>query len=445
MGLPNGPRLPIGSTERRPDPPMPLDLLTRLDPLRRVQCPYCFERFAAFELHVKCDSPACETDFGRQVEDPILTRTYFGSGADSMIRSPWWADPRRDARRGLRRHLDWMVLPGRLDCPACGNATDCRLCPRCHQRLPDAAISGRPGHITIFGPQSVGKTTYMTVVLHELDQRFGPERGLLLEPIDEEVRRRYSQEYRDVTYGSAMQGIGVGQWGEVSRQAHMPTPPLEVNRRVLQPLVYRVKRRGASGAEPLLSFSDLAGEDWEMNFSVLRREAGHLIRKARGLLLLIDPLRIPQVARDSRVRLTPKEAIAPPAEYREDLSKLAAFFDRTPVKVPLAICLNKLDRWGPLMAPGTALHEVATSVPGELGREDSDRLIHEEVRAAMRRWDQLSFLEHLEIDFPRHRFFACSALGDAAQEEEDSPQPLPTPLLVDRPLLWLLKQQQLIR
>src|SRR5699024_1265573 len=130
---------------------------------------------------------------------------------------------------------------------------------------------------------------------------------------------------------------------------------------------------------------------------------------------------------------------------RDDLSKLASFFDRTPVRVPLAICLNKLDRWGPLMAAGTTLNEVATTVPGKPAEGDVDQLVHEEVRAAMRRWDQMSFLEHLDIDFPRHRFFACSALGDAAQAEEDAAQPLPTPLLVERPLLWLLGQQGLLR
>ena len=338
---------------------MPLDLLTRLDPLRRVQCPYCFERFAAFEMHVKCDSPACESDFTSQVEDPILTRTYFGPNADSAMRGPWWIDPREDPRRGFRRHLDWLMLPGALDCPNCERPTDCRLCPRCHQRLPEAAITGHPGHVCIFGPQSVGKTTFMTVALHEFDHRVGPESGVLLEPIDDEVRRRYRQEYHDVTYGSGLEGVGVGQGGDVTRQAHMPTPPLEVNRRVLMPLVYRVKRRGRSGVEPLLSFSDLAGEDWEMNFSILRREAGHLIRFAKGLLLLIDPLRLPVVAGDPRLQLTPKEATVPAADYRDDLSKLAGFFDRTPIKVPLAICLNKLDRWGPLMEPGTTLHEVA--------------------------------------------------------------------------------------
>jgi hypothetical protein len=34
---------------------MPLDWLTRLDPLRRVRCPFCFERFAACELHLRCN------------------------------------------------------------------------------------------------------------------------------------------------------------------------------------------------------------------------------------------------------------------------------------------------------------------------------------------------------------------------------------------------------
>jgi hypothetical protein len=71
--------------------------------------------------------------------------------------------------------------------------------------------------------------------------------------------------------------------------------------------------------------------------------------------------------------------------------------------------------------------------------------VHDEVQSALRRWDQLSFLEHLAIDFPNHRFFACSALGDAAQTSEDLPQPLPTPLLVERPVLWLLEKQGILK
>jgi hypothetical protein len=47
----------------------------------------------------------------------------------------------------------------------------------------------------------------------------------------------------------------------------------------------------------------------------------------------------------------------------------------------------------------------------------------------------------VSVTFPDHRFFACSALGDAATGREDLPQPLPTPLLVERPVLWLLERQ----
>ncbi len=328
--------------------------------------------------------------------------------------------------------------------PELRRGTDCRLCPRCHRVLPEAAILRPSGHITIFGPQSVGKTTYMTVLLHEMDQRVGPERGLLLEPLTDEIRERFKLEYRDVTYGSGGLGIGEEATGDLSRHSHFPTPGIEINRRVLQPLVYVVKRRG-NRKEPLLSFSDMAGEDWEMNMPLLRREAGHLIRQARGLLFLIDPLRIPQVARDERIKLTEKERLVPPADYREDLAKLASVFQKMPVKTPLAICLNKIDRWGSLMEPGTMLHEIACDVPDQAPDRRLDQVVHEEVQSALRRWGQLPFLEHLAIDFPNHRFFACSALGDAAQEREDVPQPLPTPLLVERPVLWLLERQGLLK
>jgi hypothetical protein len=427
---------------------MALDLWTRLDPLRRVRCPYCFERFPAFELHLRCANPACETDYSRMVDDPILARALNGSargGPVAALRSAWWVAPPADARRGFRRHLDWFVMPAALDCPNCGRPTDQHLCPRCHQALPDSAVTRRGGHITIFGPQSVGKTTYMTVLLEELDQRVGPERGLILEPLTDEIRERFKREYRDITYGSSQLGVGEDAVGDLSRHSHYPTPSVEINRRVLHPLVYVIKRRDSHRPQPLLSFSDMAGEDWEMKAPLLRREGGHLIREARGLLFIIDPLRISEVAHDPRIQLTEKERMVPPADYREDLSKLASFYGRTPVRTPLAICLNKIDRWGRLLAEGTMLHEVSRSVPSRAPDRGLDQLVHDEVESALRRWGQVSFLEHLAIDFPVHRFFACSALGDAAQIREDMPQPLPTPLLVERPVLWLLDRQGIIR
>jgi hypothetical protein len=425
---------------------MPLDLLTRLDPLRRVRCPFCFERFAACEMHLRCNDHYCKTDFGRMVEDPILSRALNGrargGSASAVLRSPWWIDPRSDRRRGVRRHLDWMVLPGSLDCPNCGRPTDVRLCPRCHSHLPDSAITLDSGHIAIFGPQSVGKTTYVTVLLHELDHRVGPQQGFVLDPLTDEIRERYEREYHELTYGGSQFGVGEELNGEAYRRSHSATPSLETHRGVLQPLIYRLTRRNATGrrGNALLSFFDTAGEDWEMNIDLLRGEARYL-GEARGLLFLIDPLRIRAVAHDRRLHLTEKESRVPPADYLNDARKLITFFKKVPVKVPLAIVLNKLDRWGGLMAEGTHLYQWAREVPATLPDEGLDRAIHDEVQSALRQWGMAGFLEHVTINFPDYRFFACSSLGDAAQEREDQPQPLPTPLLVERPVLWLLKQQ----
>ena len=152
--------------------------------------------------------------------------------------------------------------------------------------------------------------------------------------------------------------------------------------------------------------------------------------EARGLLFLIDPLRIPAVAHDPRISLTEKERRVPAADYLNDARKLATFFRRVPVHVPLAVCLNKLDRWGKLLPPGTTLREWACGVP-DPNQPGLDRIIHDEVAATLSKWGANGFLEDLEVNFPEHRFFACSALGDAATPLDDQAQPLPTPLLVD--------------
>ena len=193
----------------------------------------------------------------------------------------------------------------------------------------------------------------------------------------------------------------------------------------------------------LLSFFDTAGEDWEMNIELLRSEARYL-GQARGLLFLLDPLRIPEVAHDARLVLTEKERLVPAADYLNDARKLATFFRRTPVKTPLAIVLNKLDRWGPLMNAGTLMREISTVVPTDEVNHGLDATLHEELRTALRRWGMSGFLEHVEQHFPNHRFFAVSALGDAAPSREDAPQPLPTPILVERPVLWLLRKQGIL-
>lgn len=426
---------------------MPLDLLTRLDPLRRVRCPFCFERFAAFEMHLRCDDPYCKTDYSRMIDDPILAKALNGrrsmGTSGSTLRSPWWVDPHADARRGIRRYFDWMVMPGAIDCPNCQRPTDVHLCPRCHARLPDSVVTLDAGHIAIFGPQSVGKTTYVTVLLHELDHKVGPERGFVLDPLTDEIRERYDREYHDLTYGTS--GFGIAE-DDAFRRSHSATPSLETNRGVLQPLVYRLTSRTGRGrrAETLLSFFDTAGEDWEMNIELLRSEARYLAQ-ARGLLFLIDPLRIREVALDPRIILTDKERHVPAANYLSDIRKLGTFFPRVPVQTPIAIVLNKLDRWGGLLPEGTALHAWATSVPTHPPDRALDQTIHEEVQTALKRWGSAGFLEHVAVNFPNHRFFACSSLGDAAQAREDAPQPLPTPLLIERPVLWLLERQGLLK
>ncbi len=428
---------------------MSLDLLTRLDPLRRIVCPVCVRPFALAQMHLRCDK-ACQATQRFSRPDPILTRALQGPNAPDdpayALQSVWWTEPAADRDRGARRFLDWVVLPGSLRCPVCKQAAEARLCPHCHAQIPDSVLSDEAGHIAIFGPQSVGKSTLITVLIEELEKVIGPSHDFVIDPLNEETQRRYRYDYRPKVYGFDERTLGEGRDPAYLAYGHQASPPSVENPEILRPLVYRLTRRaGRRNRTTLLSFFDCAGEDWESRNESFRGEATYM-SQAHGLLFLVDPLRIEAVADNPKLHLTSKEKSAKPANYADDIRHLGSFYElrrrRLPTRTPLAICLNKLDRWGPLLAPGTLLHEVATGVPGaDPIPPNLDETIHREVQAALMRWVGESFQRQLDLKFPNHRFFACSALGDAAPEDEEQPMALPTPLLVDRPILWLLAQQ----
>ncbi len=66
--------------------------------------------------------------------------------------------------------------------------------------------SRRTGNVTIFGPQAVGKTTFLTVLLQEIKK--GNQRRLGLKPLNDEIRDRYRHDYHDLTYGPRSLGFG---------------------------------------------------------------------------------------------------------------------------------------------------------------------------------------------------------------------------------------------
>ncbi len=396
-------------------------------------------------MHIRCDK-ACLAMRDFTVPDPILTRVLQGPNApndpDSQLKSVWWTDPRHDLRRGLRRQFDWMLVPSSLTCPRCRQTTDCRLCPHCHAQLPDSILTQESGHIALFGPQSSGKSTFVTVLIHEMEERIGPELGFVLDPLNDEIRHRYRFEYHSKIYPD--EELEGNDPEFALHYGHQPTPPSRDNREILRPLIYRLTTDEAHGSKAaLLSFFDCAGEDLESEDESIREHfqgEAKYIRLAKGMVLLVDPLRLRPVALDPRLNAFPRKEFKS-ADYLTILRRLADFFEK-PCKTPLAICLSKLDRWGPLLGEETMLHEVACSVPGARPLPANlDDLLHDEVTAVLAKWVGKKFLDHLRIKFPNHRFFAFSTLGDAASGNENEPLSRPTPQLIERPILWLLSQQ----
>ncbi len=175
---------------------------------------------------------------------PSTARGSPATSTGSTLRSPWWVDPRLDASARL-------PPPPRLDGPARLahlpelQEADRRpaLPPLPQPACPTPWSRSTPGTSPSSARSRSARRRYVTVLIHELEHRVGPARGFTLDPLTDEIRERYEREYHEMTYGGGQFGVGEDPDGESYRRSHFATPSIETNRRILQPLVYRVTSR----------------------------------------------------------------------------------------------------------------------------------------------------------------------------------------------------------
>ena len=301
----------------------------------------------------------------------------------------------------------------------------------------------------LMGPAGAGKSTYLAVALTELEKH-GNRQGFLLDPADESTRNRFSSRYTEPAYGL----------DQIPPSRTPPTPSYQEKPEVsLSPLMFRI--RGTAGGPEgksrtsWLSLFDSAGIDWEQRRDLWAENAGFLER-SNGIMLMIDPTRIVTVREELRRRAGRYQTVPGlderierrPIHLADEVRGLGIVMERASRKLsfdqPVAVVLSKLDIWGQVAEPGTVLAEMADHGAIDLPwTEAIEMRVHEEIEALLVRWTGEAFLQQLEHKFPKHRFFAISALGIGAAVYPTS-APHPAGPWITRPLRWLLENQGLL-
>jgi GTPase SAR1 family protein len=378
---------------------------------RRLVCPYCYSAFAERAIRFRCTGrpgpggTSCEA-----VEDTAM-RTHLGRR--ERLAPVFQADGRR----------------AQATCPVCAASTGKQVCPTCHAQLPVNFGRIRSRLIALVGARDAGKTVFMTVLIHELMNRVGARFDASVGGSDDHTRHRFRSDYESPLYDDARL-LGATRRTGVTRE----------------PLVFRftTRRTGLTGARPQhthLSFFDTAGEDLTSEESV--ESNLRYLNNADGVIVLLDPLQMSGARRLAPAGTRMPAAGRPghePAHMLERVTELLLRRQGTAnklIRVPMAVCLTKIDALRGELDEGSALHRPQ---PGEPYFDESDSQdVHAQIQQLLHRWDGGGVDGHVRNHYRNARYFGVSALG-GSPDAENRLRGGVRPYRVADPFLWMLSE-----
>jgi hypothetical protein len=315
--------------------------------------------------------------------------------------------------------------------------TTTRVCGSCHSDLPSDYCDQDSRIIALVGAKASGKSTYVSVLVNELNHRVGQAYHASLAAMGQSTQVRDREMAEDLY-----------------ERLRLPDATRPAALGFNDPLLYRLSlprrsRLGSGTRHTALVFFDAAGEDLA-GAEAMDRYTRYL-SAADGIVLLVDPLQLGSVRDRLPVHDGPPLPVVetPPQQIAADLARQLRAHgkggSRGRVATPIAVAVTKTDMLRPLLDPHSPVLRNAPH-PGGTFDEDDRLAVHEEIRSLLTDWDSGALLRQLELDFAELSLFGLSALGapPPAEAPADAPKSGPQPIRVEDPLLWLLARRGLL-
>ncbi|QRG67596.1 TRAFAC clade GTPase domain-containing protein [Brevibacillus choshinensis] len=393
-------------------------------PFYDIVCPYCFAKYSPDQVVFRAAHHREDDEDYALQEDENLNRYRDKFGLDAIEELEAIVDPQSIPEES---HLYVEnVLVGVTD--RYGVVTKRRLCPKCHNELPITAGKAPSNIISIVGASQVGKSVYMTSLIHTLQNTTANRFEAACMPLNAQISRKFRENYEAPLFE---RGQLLDSTQKEKRQ---------------EPFIFQFIFKDSEKAPLILVFFDVAGEGM-VDREYLELYAAH-VKNSSGILFLVDPLQI-RTIRD-RVMLRagdePGEFTARYDEPREVVITLFENFigyqEHSKTNIPTAVVLTKSDM----------LHLIKED-DGEYIKSNSNvfrNFVHEEY-LNMTEFENINgeigrfiekvdrpFKDALEVYFTNTAYFAVSALGSNPVNQKVSG--VVTPIRVDEPFIWLLHQ-----
>lgn len=307
-----------------------------------------------------------------------------------------------------------------------------KQCPYCDSTLPsDIMEYEKYLRFSILGITGSGKTNFLTTMLHEL--RNAPNSDWILAPMDQITTATY-QENDQLVYENRQ---------PVAATPAGTTPP---------PLLWRIKDRRRMTNKVIPSYSltifDGAGEDSEHIDPVISR----YIDGSKALVILIDPLALPNVAKTISRNIynwsttashgggASTDMVDGLANYIRESCNIRA--DRL-IDRDVAVVFTKIDA----VADSFGQAQVMQASP-HLARKGFVKADADAVDAEIRDWleseGESAFIQAIETNFKRDRvrFFGVSSFGQPPTGPSQLGKVMPHRVL--DPLMWVMSKEGIV-
>lgn len=387
-----------------------------------IVCPYCFSKFGPDEVvfrathHVEGDQ-----DYALQ-EDEELNRYRGRFHLSPIDELEAVIDPASIPEEN--RIYSGKVLVGLND--RHGRLTRRRLCPQCHNELPITAGKVPSNIISIVGASQVGKSVYMTSLIHTLQHRTASNFNAACIPLNADISRRFRQNYEEPIFE---RGMMLDSTQKEEKQ---------------EPFLFQFVFKDERLAPLTLVFFDVAGEIMT-DRDMLDLYAAH-IKNSSGILFMVDPLQIRSI-RDRLLVNAGKEAGEFASRYDEPREVAITMFenfigheDKSRTDIPTAVVLTKSDMLQHLKEEdGEYIRPNSNVFRNVVHRQYLNMSEFENINGEIRRFLEKvdrPFKDTLDVYFTDTAYFAVSALGLNPVDRRIAG--VVTPWRVDEPFVWLL-------
>ena len=295
--------------------------------------------------------------------------------------------------------------------------------------------------IAIIGSKETGKSNYIAVLIQRIYELYEQFQWTLL-AMDDATMKLYKSTFYSPLYESGMAVDVTGTGAAVGAV-------------VRNPLLYSLSLTSGRKLKTItLAFFDTAGEDLsdrEGGFDVIESmgKINRYIYNASGIILLVDPLMVPEIRKKVELSGIPGMMSNPANTAAGNIiSRAAELIYRSQnlprskkITIPLAVVFSKIDLLKSILGTDAAVYQLSRHRGGFCLADFQNN--NDCIRDWISEYDK-QFMQATPL-FRDSAFFGVSALGGNPDSNRKLPFPRPHPIRVEDPFLWLLWKNGIIK